>query len=131
MNVRTKGHNAERYFANQLKDWYPFCMTTRQTSTLLDSCGIDLDNVPFNIQIKSGYPKGLNYRKEIDYVLQNIIAKPYIHERLNLPTLLIHRHDVGKGKRRGKLDDMVIMPFEDFMNILKQVNDNKSKSGVD
>ena len=61
---RNKGHQAEREYSNMFKDMgHEFCVTSRYGSRQHDDCGIDLINVPYNVQIKAGYARGLNYSK--------------------------------------------------------------------
>ena len=66
INVRTKGHNLEREDVKILKEFFPNAMTTRNGSTYMDNCGIDIMNIPIAWQCKNGYTKGINYQTLID-----------------------------------------------------------------
>lgn len=118
-----KGHNAERHFTNLFKQLgFDYCITARYGSRVHDDAGVDLINLPFNVQVKAGYERGLNIKNEIDYVKEQVgkLFPPNAPEH-DRPTVLIHRKDVGRGKRRGETDDLVYMSFEDFEKIIKRV----------
>lgn len=122
---RTKGHNAERLYAKIFKSLgFDFCITSREGSRISDNAGIDLINLPFNVQIKAGYARGLNYKDTIDYTKKQIseLFPPNAKEH-TIPTVLIHRKDVGRGKKRQDTDDLVSMSFEDFKTIIKKVKE--------
>ena len=38
----------------------------------------------------------------------------------NYPTILIHKKEVGKGKKRTEFDEVVIMTFSDFKKLIKK-----------
>lgn len=119
INVRTKGHNAERVYRTIFRELGYDCTSSRESNRLLDALGVDLDKVPFNIQIKAGYKKGLNYSEVLDYTLNNL--KERAEERLSLPTLMIHHKDRKKGKRiRTATDSLVIMTFDDFKKLISK-----------
>lgn len=119
---RNKGNTAERIYAEIFRNLgFTFCKTTRQESRLHDSCGIDLTNLPFNVQIKAGYDRGLNIKEVLKYTKTKISELlPPNKEEHNMPTILIHRKTVGRGHKREELDDLVYMSFEDFKKIIKQ-----------
>jgi len=121
-----KGHNCEREYRLIFKDelGFSFCMTARQGSRISDDAGIDLINLPFNVQLKAGYKRGLNIKTTIDYTKRKIeeLFPPDAKEH-HLPTLLIHKMDVGRGKRRQETDDIVSMSFEDFKKIIKRISE--------
>lgn len=121
---RTKGHNAERYYAKAFKDLgFSHCITARYGSRVHDDAGIDLINLPFNPQIKAGY-KSLNYRKELIY-LEDRIKELFppdheVHKKINV---LIHKKDREKGrKKRISQDELVTMSFKDFVRIIKMID---------
>ncbi len=122
MGNRDKGHNAERYYGKIFRKlgWIN-CVTSRYGSRQHDDCGIDLINLPFNIQIKAGKQKGMNYTSLILDLKQRIstIFKGLPEE--GRPLIIIHRKDVGKGKRRTEAHDLVTMSFKDFEKIINMI----------
>ena len=121
-NNRTKGHNAERYYAQKFRTIFPDCQTSRYASRMLDDGGVDLANIPILVQIKAGLHKGMKYQD----VLRNIEIKlPKLNAQF--PKALIHHKDVGKGKKRDEYSSLVIMTFDDFFNLLKQAHDSKTE----
>lgn len=63
---RNKGKNLERVVAKGFRDiGYNFCKTSRHSSRLIDSCKIDLDFIPYNVQCKSGYEKSRPKPEEV------------------------------------------------------------------
>jgi hypothetical protein len=122
MNSRTKGHNAERKYAKVFKALGYTCTTTRYSSRLKDNCKIDLDGIPFNVQIKAGYKRGINYQNILKEMVEKITQ--YLPDIINLPKLIIHEKDVGKGHKRTELDTIVSMTFEDFKKIINNKNLN-------
>ena len=110
---------------------YPKCETSRRGSRLHDDCGIDLIHVPFNVQIKAGIQRGMNPIK----VLKNMEDKvretfPEEHPVHNYPSMIIWRKPPGRGKKREKFHDLVIMTYEDFKQIIlnnsKKLKDDSS-----
>lgn len=121
---RTKGHQAERLYAKLFKELgFSYCLTSRYGSRVHDDAGIDLINLPFNTQIKAGYKKGLNYSAVLSEISQRIknMFSPTSPEQ-DQPTILIHRKDVGRGKKRNSFDDLVVMSFKDFEKIIKKID---------
>lgn len=116
---KRKGSNAERFFAKEFRELgYDKCVTSRFGSKLLDDSGIDLIFIPFNVQIKAGYAKGLNYLKELEYIKEKMVKNlPGYSQEFNFPTLVIHRKDVGPGNRRTSVKDLIVMSLEDFQKI--------------
>ena len=125
---RTKGHNAERLYARLFKELgYSKCVTARYGSRQHDDCGIDIINVPFNIQIKAGIQKAMKPHLELKNIAKNIIEKfPEDSPIHTYPKLVIHRRDC-KGKRRTEFDDTVTMSFEDFKHLI-QNNGNSNNT---
>ena len=119
---KTKGSNAERYYVNLFKEMgYDKCVTARYGSRIHDDAGIDLINIPFNIQIKAGKQKGLNPIVTLQDIKDRISKMfPAESREHNLPTILIHKKEVGKGKKRTEFDEVVVMTFSDFKKIIKK-----------
>lgn len=119
---RTKGHNAERYYAKIFKDLgYSHCVTSRYGSRLHDDAGIDLINLPINVQIKAGSQRGMNVGqtlKEIKERLSKMFPENSVEN--TEPLILIHRKDVSRGKKREDTDDIVSMTFDDFLKLFNK-----------
>ena len=118
-NNKRKGNNAERYYAKLFRDLgFDKCITSRQGSRLHDNAGIDLMFLPYNIQIKCGKQKGINYSKELQYIKNRIIELfPEKSPEFNYPNILIHKKPKVEGSRnRGEFDELVIMSMNDFIN---------------
>ena len=118
---RDKGHRAERHYAQVFRDaGWGMVKTTRHSSRLKDDCKIDLDFLPFLVQIKAGYKKGINYSAILTDICQNLEknfpAEDPIHGMIKA---IIHRKDVGRGKRRRPEDEIVSMTFNDFLTLIK------------
>jgi len=47
------------------------------------------------------------------------------HLTKEFPKALIHHKQVGKGKKRDEYSSLVILTFDDFFNLIKQVYDNQ------
>ena len=45
---------------------------------------------------------------------------PKENKEHDYPTILIHKKEVGKGKRRTEFDEVVIMTFSDFKKLIKK-----------
>jgi len=120
---KRKGSNAERLYAKKFRDDLGFthCKTSRFGSKLHDDAGIDLIFIPFNVQIKAGYPRGLNYSKELKYLEEKMkILFPPTSIEHSLPKMIIHRKDKEKGRKsRVSYDDIVCMTYEDLVKIIK------------
>lgn len=118
---KRKGSNAERLYAKKFRELgFTHCKTSRMGSKLHDDAGIDLIFVPFNVQIKAGYDKGLNPSRELEYIetkMKELFPTSSVEH--NLPKILIHRKNKAKGKRnRTPYEDIVSMTYEDFEKIL-------------
>lgn len=113
---KNKGHNGERELATLFRETTIFtkCCTTRSSSRLLDSCKIDLDFIPLNLQSKVGTQKGMSPVKELKLMLEEMEKKlPKDHSRRNLPKLVVHKKP-AKGKRT-EFDNIVTMTLSDFI----------------
>lgn len=120
---KRKGSNAERLYAKLFKELgFSHCVTSRFGSRQHDDAGIDLINVPFNVQIKAGKQRGMNTSAVLSEIKSRFPAFfPKTAPEHNLPLILIHRKDVGRGKKRGEFDDIVSMSFEDFKKIITMI----------
>lgn len=123
---RNKGHNAERFYVKVFKKMgYSFCKTARYASKVYDDCGVDLVNLPFLVQIKAGKQKGLNKVETLRIIEERMKKEfPAGSKENSMPKILIHKKDVGRGKKRTEYDEIVTMTFSDFQKILKLTNDN-------
>jgi len=117
---KRKGSNAERLYANKFKDLgFEHCKTSRYGAKAIDDVGIDLINIPYNVQIKAGYAKGLNYSKVLHDMVTNIDSRLMSDDPVRTrPNMIIHRKDVGAGNRRNDMDDLVVMSFETFKQLI-------------
>lgn len=118
---KRKGSNAERYYAAEFRKLgFEKCITARFGSRMHDDAGIDLIFLPFNVQVKAGKQRGLNISKVLKDMgdrMKELFPEESVEH--NLPKLLIHRKDVGQGRRRDQYHDIVSMTWEDFVKILK------------
>jgi hypothetical protein len=120
-NNRRKGHNAERHYAQIFRKIFPDreILTSRNASKALDDCKVDLWGLPLNVQVKAGKQKGLNESQVLTHMEEKL--SKYFPERLNYLSLIIHKKDVGRGKKRTPQDELVTMTFEDFITLLNKV----------
>ena len=121
---RTKGHDAERYYRNEfITLGYSYCQTSRYGSRMHDDAKIDLINIPFNVQIKAGYQKGMNPSKVLRDMKEAIVdafpPESPEHEKINI---LIHRKQCKRGQSRTPEDDLVTMTWEDYKRIVKRLD---------
>ena len=90
---KRKGSDAERYYADLFRELgFIHCITARLGSRIHDNAGIDLINIPYNIQIKGGKHKNLSPGK----ILLNMYSQinslfPENSEIRSYPLLLFHR----------------------------------------
>lgn len=121
---KRKGSDAERYYARQFQDiGFEHCKTSRLGSKLHDDAGIDLIFLPFNPQIKAGKQVGLNTSKELKNIQDKMVEYfPSTSPEHGFPKIVIHKKEVGQGKRRGEFDEIVSMSFIDFMKIIKKID---------
>lgn len=120
---KRKGSDAERYYAKIFREiGFTHCKTSRLGSKLHDDAGIDLIFLPFNVQIKAGKQAGLNASRELEYI-QNRMSELFPSTSLEhtYPKVLIHKKEVGQGKKRGEFDDIVSMSFSDFIKLIQKV----------
>ena len=123
---KRKGSDAERHYARVFRDDLGFthCKTSRLGSKLHDDAGIDLIFVPLNIQVKAGKQAGLNPTRELIY-MQNRMTElfPSTSKEHDYPKIVIHRKEVGQGKKRTEFDEIVSLTFQDFLKIIKKVKE--------
>jgi len=124
MDVREKGHRLERQVVNMMKKLgFNSAKTTRANNKTLDACGVDIDNVPFYIQCKSGYTKGLNYSAIFEYMKSKLIKE---FGTIDKPMIIIHK----KGRKKydnlvviDNDDEYMVMAYDDFVNKLISFNE--------
>lgn len=118
--AREKGHNAERLLAQMFRDiGYEHACTTRASSGLLDSCGIDLNYVPIIVQIKAGIQKGMSIPVELEYIRTQVGVllppeEPW-HSRLKA----IVQIKPPARNRRTEYDSIVSMTLNDWMILIQ------------
>lgn len=114
---KRKGSNAERYYAKVFREdlGFTFCKTSRQSNRMLDDAGIDLNFLPFNVQIKAGYAKGLNEVKTLAIIRERLpeLFPPYdaVHKQ---PDVLIHKKDTGRGRKKKDTDELVFIKSDEL-----------------
>lgn len=123
---KRKGSDAERYYAKIFRENLGFthCKTARLGSKLHDDAGIDLIFLPLNIQIKAGKQVGLNPGKELNY-MQGRMTELFPPTSLEhtYPKLVIHKKEVGTGKKRTEFDEIVSMTFSDFLKLVNKIKE--------
>ena len=103
---------------------FKHCKTARLGSKLHDDAGIDLIFLPFNPQIKCGKQAGLNASKELKNIEDKMaILFPPSSPEHTAPKILIHKKQVGSGKRRTEYDEIVSMSFKDFTQLLNKIKE--------
>lgn len=121
---RSKGHNAERYFAKIFREeGFADCKTARYASREMDDLKIDLVNLPFNVQIKAGIQKSLKVEFLI-LEIKKLLKQKNRPDLLEKPLIIIHKKDGIKGFKREETQEMAYMSFNDFIKLLK-VHDKK------
>lgn len=120
---RTLGHNAERFYAKLFKELgFSHCVTARYGSRIHDDAGIDLINLPFNVQIKAGKQRAMNPSKVLSYMKERIKELfPKTAPEHDMVNITIHRKDVGRGKKRQEFDDIVHISFKDFNKLINKI----------
>ena len=125
---KRKGSNAERYYVKEFKKLgFDKCITSRFGSKIHDDAGIDLIFLPFNVQIKAGKQRGLNNSNILRDINERMARLfPSSSPEHSYPKILIHKKDVGSGKKRDEFDDIVMMSWDDFVKILNfNINDGE------
>lgn len=113
---RDKGHRYERWWRKVWEEMgFTKVKTARQGSRLMDDCGVDLINIPINMQLKAGYPKGINYSQlfeEIETKLKdNMMDTDPV---LSYPIVIAHK------KGRKKSEHFVVIQSDDFIELMKE-----------
>ena len=121
---KVNGSNAERYYAKAFRELgFDKCATARYGSRLHDDAKIDLINLPFNIQIKAGKQKNMNPSKVLTEMEESIKEKfPEYAIEHKLPNIMIHKKAPGRGVKATKNDELVIMSFSTFVDIINNTN---------
>jgi hypothetical protein len=120
---KRKGSDAERYYAKIFKELgFTHCKTSRLGSKLHDDAGIDLIFLPFNVQVKAGKQTGLNPAKELLYMQERMKELfPNTSLEHTYPKIVIHKKEVGQGKKRSHFDELVFMTFDDFVKLIQKI----------
>lgn len=102
MNNRRRGHSWERRLAKMLRAIYPNVLTSRYASREQDDRGVDFVNTGcVAIQAKTLKRKP-NFREVFD------------HMDTPLPKVFVYKD----GNIRGKTGEYAVMPLEDLLTIL-------------
>lgn len=122
---KRKGNDAERYYARIFRELgFTHCKTSRMGSKLHDDAGIDLIFLPLNVQIKAGKQVGLNPGRELDYISSRMEELfPSDSPEHTRPKIVIHRKEVGQGKKRSATDELVHMTFTDFVQLISKIKE--------
>lgn len=124
MDVREKGHRLERKVATMLRSiGYDKAKTTRANNKTMDACGVDIDNVPFYIQCKAGYKRGLNYTKVFEYMRSKLMKEL---GKIDKPLMIIHQRDRSKYENLVVVEQgnyYVVMAYDDFIKTLLPKDD--------
>jgi hypothetical protein len=105
--ARRKGHDFERLVAKKLRDFFPSAATSRYKSRSLDDAGVDIADVPFYIQCKSGYEK---HRPKYDLILSRMDEK--LKDYPNFPKWIFH-------KLSGRSKILAVTTIDEFFNMIK------------
>jgi hypothetical protein len=125
---RSKGCRAELEYVNKFKELgFDKCRTSREASRLLDACGIDLSEVPFNIQIKSGYRKNLVRADKVFIKMKEDLKKCFgAHQPVHTyPKFLIQKIDGYYAENQ-----LVTMMWTDFVKLLEVYVKHKNFTDV-
>lgn len=122
INGRVKGATLERQVVNDLKPVFPFAKTANLASTLLDNCDVDIANVPYLIQCKSGL-NAVNFRSKYEdmqrecrrLLKENFPPEDPLH---SFPYIVIHKKTGIKGKKEPEMCQ-VTMDYETFLRLIK------------
>ena len=118
---RAKGHSAERLYTKLFKEFgFSACVTARYGSKIHDDVGIDIINLPFNVQVKAGKQRSMNptiiLSKMKEKIETSVLESE--HDKVNI---IIHKKEVGKGKKRTEFDELVHLSFKDFIKLIKKI----------
>lgn len=115
---REKGHHAERFYANLFKQLgYEHCITARLGGRIFDNAGIDIINIPFNIQLKAGKQTKMSPGKVLLQMYSQINSLfPEDHEVRKYPLYVIHRPN---SFSKGYENDIVYMTLKQFQTLIE------------
>lgn len=113
-NNRTKGHAAERLYAQKFQEIFPECVTSRYGSRQMDDAKVDLVDLPVLVQIKAGFHKGMK-PEVILQEMQELVPLKY----KDFPKIVLHHKQGTPGRRRTPYDAIVTMTFDDFFTLFK------------
>lgn len=121
---RQKGHHAERFYADVFRKLgWPYCITARLGARQYDNAGIDIINIPFNIQIKAGKQSKLSAGKILLQMESQINSLfPPKSEVRTYPLYVIHRPNPFS---KGYGEDLVYMTFTQYVIIAQDCADLK------
>jgi hypothetical protein len=118
--AREKGHNAERLIAQMFRDiGFEHACTTRASSNLLDSCGIDINYVPIIVQIKAGIQRGLSIPSELEYIQTQMILNLPPEESWHSKLRAVIQIKPPAKNRRSDYDSIVSMTLTDWMRLVQ------------
>lgn len=119
---KAKGNRLEQQVAKDLREKYPFVKSAREASRLLDNCKVDLINLPFLVQCKSGYnarrPKFEELFLELKKLLkENVPPDDKVH---HLPYVLINKLNRTVGGKRSQPEmTQVTISYDFFLELIK------------
>jgi len=123
INSRKKGIKWELYIIKMFKTLgFEKAASTRATSRFLDNLEIDINNIPFWVQVKSG-KQYVNPIALLKRIKKNIIK----HNLENKPTMLIRIYDTQKGKMKQETDFLVYFLKDNFEMFYPTVKFNNIK----
>lgn len=122
---RTKGHTAERLYAQKFREIFPECQTARYTSRQMDDAKVDLTGLPFLVQIKAGKQKGMKPELILEE-MYNLVPNS-LKEQVKL---VIHHKQGAKGRRRTPYDSLVTMTFDDFFTLISMVWNTEAQKRI-
>lgn len=114
---RSKGNRTEIEYIDKFKSLgYDKCKSSRLASRLLDSCGIDLSGIPFNVQVKAGYKKNFTRPDRIFAKMKTDLISAFdrndpVH---GYPKILIQKLDGYYAENQ-----LVTMMWCDFVKLLE------------
>jgi hypothetical protein len=117
---RRKGHQFERDVVNKFKGLgFSFCRTSRAGNRTLDDSKVDIDMIPYNVQCKKGYTKGINYTALFKQMKEGLESNfPPKHEQHTYPSIILH----DKGRKPD--EKLVIIQEKDFWTLMKKIKEN-------
>ena len=119
---KLKGNRLEQQVAKDLRSKYPFVKTSREGSRIMDNCKVDLINLPFLVQCKSGYnDRRLKYDdlyKELKELLRvNVPPDDKVHQ---LPYVLVNKlNRIKGGKMKQPEMNQVTITYDFFLELIK------------